>query len=434
MMRRATRIRSLTPLCLLVFLVGQLFAQEADLQSADPKRRAKAAADLGKSGNSDDIPKLRALIKDSVADVRAEAVGGIVRIGTQHSLEPLAEATRDATPAIQAMAVDGLVNFYYVGYVKTGWSAALKQFGSNLKGRLAKPEPKIIDAYVQVDPKVVAAIGRVITGGSSMESRANAARAAGVLRAKATQPQLMEALRSKDSTVMMESVRSIKKIGDTSVGPDLIFLLNDLDQDVQFEVVQTMGQLRVLEAVPELTNLVKTSDRKKIRRQSLISIAKMSDPEQRPLFVQYLGDRDKQLRAAAAEGLGRLGNQDDLKIVLDAFAREKNESARLSMAFAAVSLGDLSFLTYLYDGLNSSFHRLEARPFLVELARDRNVLEQLYDPLARGTNDQRRHLAYVISISGNKDSMPHLERLTRDTHPKVAQEAIRALKNLQARL
>ena len=64
----------------------------------------------------------------------------------------------------------------------------------------------------------------------------------------------------------------------------------------------------------------------------------------------------------------------------------------------------------------------------------RSILDQLYAPLARGTNDQKSHLAYVISISGNKESMPHLERLTHDPNPKVAQEAIRALKNLQARL
>ena len=432
--KRVERTLRLTTLFLLAILIGVLDAQEADLQSADPKRRAQAAAHLGENGTSDHIPALSELISDPVVDVRAEAVAAIVRLGTQHSLEPLAKATRDANPDIQSLAVDGLVNFYYPGYVRRGWTNAIKQFGSNLKGRFAKPEPKIIDPYVQVDPNVVSAIGRLVVGGSSMESRANASRAAGILRAKPTLPQLTEALRSKNSMVMLESVRSIKKIGDTSVGPDLIFLLNDLDVEVQFAVVQTMGQLRVREAIPELTNLVKSSDRKRIRRQSLIAVAKMDDPAQRPLFVRYLRDRDKQIRAAAAEGLGRLGNPDDLKIVLDAFAREKNESARLSMAFAASSLGDLSFLSYLYDGLNSSFHRLEARPFLTELARNPSVLDQLYKPLASGTNDQKRHLAYVISISGNKDSMPHLEKLTHDPNPKVAQEAIRALKNLQARL
>ena len=160
----------------------------------------------------------------------------------------------------------------------------------------------------------------------------------------------------------------------------------------------------------------------------------MRDQEQRQLFQRYLRDKDKQLRAAAAEGLGRLGNSEDLQSILDAFSREKSESARLSMAFGAAGLGDMSFLTYLYDGLNSSFHRLEARPFLTELSRDEKILQQLYKPLATGSNDQKKHIAYVISINGNKESMAHLEKLTHDLDTNVAQEAIRALKNLQARL
>jgi HEAT repeat protein len=411
-----------------------LAAQVADLKDPDPETRAKAASKLGKEGDARHIPALRPLIKDPVLDVRAEATGAILRIGTQHSLEPLMEATRDADSTIQSMAVDGLVNFYYPGYVKSGWGAAFKSFGGSLKGRFSRPEPMVLDPSVPVSDDVIKAITPLITGGSSMESRANAARAVGILRARAALPELMKALRSKNTMVILESVRSLEKIGERSVGPELIFLLQDLDEEVQFTVVQIMGQFVVTEATPDLVDLVKTSPKKKIRRQSLIAVAKMRDPAQRPLFVQHLQDKDKQMRAAAGEGIGRLGNEGDLQVVLDAFAREKNESARLSLAFAAASLGDLSFLTYLYDGLNSSFHRLEARPFLVELARDPTVLVQLYHPLANGTNDQKKHLAYVVSISGNKESLTHLERLTHDPDPKVAQEAIRAMGNLQARL
>ena len=423
-------------LALIPLLSAALVAQVALLKDPDPKRRSSAAGKVGKEGTSDDIPALAELLGDPVTDVRAEAVGAILRLGTQHSLEPLTRATRDSTPEIQVMATDGLVNFYYPGYVQMGWTAALKSFGSNVKGRFTKPEPKFVDAYVQgqVSADVVAAIGRLVTGGTSMESRANAARAIGVLRSSSGLPQLIEGLKSRDSTIIIECARSIRKIGDKSVGPEMVFLLRDLDKNVQFEVVRTMGQLQVQEAIPELTNLLRSSSNKGVRRQSLIAIAKMRDPEQRPLFQQYLRDRDNQLRAGAAEGLGRLGNKEDLPSVIDAFAKEKSESGRLSMAFGAASLGDLSFLTYLYDGLNSSFHRLEARPFLEELSRDEAVLNELYRPLATGSNDQKKHIAYIVSINGNQESMAHLEKLTHDPNSEVAQEAIRALKNLQARL
>jgi HEAT repeat protein len=428
--------RSILPACLtLLSLISAATAARAqDLKSTEPKQRAQAAERLGKRGGATDIPALAELLKDPVQDVRSEAVGAIIRIGTQHSLPPLIEATRDAVPEIQATAVDGLVNFYYIGYVKTGWTAALKSIGSDLKNRFRQPEPIIIDPYVTASDDVVDAIARVIVGGTSMESRANAARAAGILRGKRALPQLLEALRSKNSTIILESVRAIEKIGDLSVGPSLTFLLRDLDEDVQLAVVQAMGQLLVKEAVPDLVDLVKTSDRKRIRRQALISLAKIPETNQRALFQNYLSDRDAQLRAAAAEGIGRAGNQEDRQGIVDAFAKEKSESARLSMAFAAVKLGDYTFLNYLYDGLNSMFHRREASPFLVELARDPEVLSRLYVPLTTGTIPQKKELAYVVSVSGNRDSMPHLEKLTHDPDTSVAQEAIRALKNLQARL
>lgn len=428
----------LTPSALVTFVAlasyAGLTAQVQDLSHSDPKRRMRAAEKLGDTKDSEYIKPLRELLKDPVPEVRGKVVAAIVSIGTQHSLEPLGEASRDSIPEIQLMAVDGMVNFYYPGYVKRGFGASLKKFGSGVKNRFAQPAEIVIDTYVPVSADVIGAIARLISGGVTVESRANAARAAGILRGKAALPQLTEALRSKDSTLIMESVHSIEKIGDISAGPALTFLLRDLDEKVQLAVVKAVGQLLVKEAVPELVGLVKTSDNKRIRRQSLIALAKIPESAERTTFLLFLRDRDHQMRAAAAEGIGRAADPQDLKLITEAFAREKNESARLSMAFASVHLGDVSHLNYLTDGLNSTFHRMEARPFLVELARKPDVLSRLYEPLTAGTNDQKRHLAYVLSVSGTQESVSHLEKLTHDPEPRVAQAAIQAMKNLQARL
>ena len=415
-------------------LCSGLLAQVEGLSHSEPKQRMKAADKLGDTKDAEYIEPLRKLLKDPVSEVRGRAVAAIVSIGTQHSLEPLAEASRDSIPELQLMAVDGMVNFYYPGYVQRGFSASLKKFGSGIKNRFAKPLETVIDPYLSVSPDVIGAIARLIPGGVTLESRANAARAVGILRGKAALPQLKEALRSKDSVLILESVKSIEKIGDTGAGPALTFLLRDLDERVQLAVVMAVGQLVVKDAVPELVGLVKTSDNKKIRRQSLIALAKIPDSAERTTFLLYLRDSDHQMRAAAAEGIGRAADPQDLKVIADAFGKEKNESARLSMAFASVYLGDVSHLSYLTDGLNSTFHRMEARPFLVELARNPEALSRLHELLAAGTNDQKRHLAYVVSISGTQESVSHLEKLTHDMEPSVAQAAIEALKALQARL
>ena len=74
-----------------------------------------------------------------------------------------------------------------------------------------------------------------------------------------------------------------------------------------------------------------------------------------------------------------------------------------------------------------------AFPFLVEAARDTAVRKLLYTPLLQGTKDEKIYLAQVMARSGNRDDVPELEKLSHDGDPDVGKEALRALKNLQAR-
>ncbi len=424
-------------LVIALFVAGLVAAApdaREDLKSPDPKRRARAAEELGRQKDVASIELLRPLLNDPDRDVKVETVAALVSIGTQRSLEPLVEATRDADPAVQILALDGLVNFYYPGYVQTGWTAALKKLGSGMKNRIAEPSPLVIDSYLTVAPEVVQALGRVIVGGTSMESRALAARSAGILRARPAAPQLIETLKSKDTAVILESLRALEKIGDRSVGPALTFLLRDLHEPVQIAAIETAGQLQNREAIPVLRDLLKTGAKTGARRAALVTLAKLPDASLQDLFRSYLDDRDRHMRGAAAEGLGRLGLAEDRPRLERVFESERNQSARLSMAFALIRLGDHSRLPYLLDALNSTFHRGEARPFLVELARDPKLIEALYGPLRTGSNDQKKNLAQVMASSGGPDCLPHLEALTHDPDPEVAQEAIRAVKSLKTRL
>jgi uncharacterized protein YceH (UPF0502 family) len=83
--------------------------------------------------------------------------------------------------------------------------------------------------------------------------------------------------------------------------------------------------------------------------------------------------------------------------------------------------------------LNSAAYHGVAFPFLVELARDPAVRKSLYAPLLQGTRDEKINLARVMARSGNAGDAPQLEKLSHDPDPEVAQEGLRALRNLQAR-
>ena len=93
-----------------------------------------------------------------------------------------------------------------------------------------------------------------------MESRANAARAVGILRGKEAIPDLLEALQTKDTEVLFESLIALQKIGDTSAGPRVVSLLRDLVERVQVAAIETVGLLKTREAVPDLQKCLRLSE------------------------------------------------------------------------------------------------------------------------------------------------------------------------------
>jgi HEAT repeat protein len=430
MLRRCSAI--LLPLSLICV---SLAAQEPAGQSAGERRRA--ARSLARQG-ADAIPQLAPLLADADLEVRIEAIKALVEIGTQNSLDPLIAATRDNDPEIQIRATDGLVNFYVPGYVRTGLSSTLHRAGNTIKSRFTDTNDQVIDLYVEVRPEVIQALARLIRGGVSMESRANAARAVGILRGAAAIPELLSAVRSKDSQLMYESLVALRKINVRSAATEITSTVRDPDRKVQVAAIETAGLLFNKEALPDLREVLKTTREKAVRQAALTAIARMPDAADRGLLAAYLSDRDPQLRGAAAEGLGRLKDAANLPALEKAFDDEKDGSARLSLAFALVMLGKLevsefSALQYLVNTLNSSSHSGEAQPLLIEAAGEPAVLAALHPALRSGTRDEKKGLVWVMAQDGGRDEVPLLEALTRDTDVTVASEAVRALRTLKLR-
>jgi HEAT repeat protein len=397
--------------------------------------KPKDVREIGKGGSSA-IPRLTELLKNPSTDVRIEAVKQLTDI---RSLDALILATRDNQAEVQIRATDGLVNFYLPGYVQTGFGSSIKRVGGSIKSKFTDTNDQVIDPYITARPDVIAALGALARSGDGMEARANAARAVGILRGKAAVPDLLEALRTKDTDVLYESLIALQKIRDESAAPKFEFLLRDLNSKVQIAAIETTGLLRNQGAVPALIEVLNRSKDAKVRRAALGSLAMLPDEKTRPIYQQYLGDKDEKLRACAAEGFARLRNPADSPMIEQAWKSEGKSSPRISLAFAMVMLGrteigEFSPLQYLIDNLNSSAYKGEAQPFLTELARDASVRQALYVPMDTGTKDEKIGLARVLARSGDKESVPHLEKLSHDPDTEVAQEGLRALRNLQARL
>jgi HEAT repeat protein len=406
--------------------------------AAQPPAKPKDVRDAARQGSSA-LPKLAEYLKDPLRDVRVEAVKQIVAIGTARSLDPLIAATHDGDPEIQVRAVDGLVNFYLPGYARTGLSGSIRKVGTDIKGKFTDTNGQIIDSYIIVRPEVTEAIANLVKNGASLDVRTSAARASGVLRGKVAVPALVWACASKNSDLIYESLIALQKIRDESAGPQVAFLLHDFDLKVQETAIDTMGVLRNLAAIPALKEVLDRTREPRIKRAALESLSMLPDRTNQSVYLHYLNDKDEKLRGSAAEGLGRLKDPANMQAVQRAWDSESKTGPRLSDAFALVLLGktdrsEFSPVQFLINNLGSAAYSGVAEPFLTELARDPRVRNELYAPMQAGSKAEKLGLARVLSVSGDRDSIPELKKLGNDPDPEVAKAALTAVQNLQSHM
>ena len=431
-------MRSFVLLCTAVFaLVWQpLLAQDASGQTR--KEKISSIRDWGKR-DSQAIPLIAKYLKDPDTDVREEAVKAIIKIGTQYSLDPLIEATHDNDASIQSQAVDGLVNFYLPGYVTTGGlSHTFTRVGRRIKSALSSRNDQTVDPGVLVRSDVIEAIGGVITGGAGFEARADAARAAGVLRGRAALPALEKALKSKNSDLIFESLVALQKIGDTSAGPSVAFLANDFDERVQTTALETLGVLHVTTAAPQIRQVIGRPRNDKVRRAALGALAMLGLPADKSIFEEYANSKDSDLRIAALEGIGRIRDPQDFPALEKAFNDEKNLKPRLAAAFALVSEGKLdtsefSPLRYLVNGLGLSKGNSASQAYLQELCRRQDVRQAVVKLIPDATKAEKLGLIAALAPNAGKETTAALEQLTKDPDAEVSISAARSLRTGKAR-
>jgi len=403
--------------------------------SAQTPKDVRAVAKQGPSA----IPTVAQYLNSAAVDTRVEAIKQLIALGGKDTIDPLIRGTRDTDPEVQIRSIDGLVNYYLPGYVKQGIGSSFVRASATIRAKFSDNNDQVIDAWVIVRPDVVTALGQVARGGLTFDSRANACRALGILRGQAALPDLIDALKSKDNRVMYETLVAIEKIRDPSAGPAITYLLRDLDDRVQSAAIETVGILRTREALPTLRSVVASPRNGKAERAALGAIAFMPEPQDRDLLRSYLTSKDEKLRADAAEGLGRIGDKADQPALTQTWTDEQKMLPRLASAFGLVmdgnlDLGDDAPFRYLINELNSASYRDVASSYLTEAARRPDVRNALYKPLEQGSRDEKIQLARVLAASGDESSIPYLDKVSRDTDGDVAQEGLRALRSLRARL
>lgn len=398
------------------------------------KDRINRIRQLGKS-NPEAIPQLAAYVSSPDRDIRIEAVKAIVRLDTERSLTPLIKATSDSDPEIQIRATDGIVNFYDPGYVvKSGLTGSFTKGFRQIKGFFAKRSDEVIDPGITVRPDVAVALGNLAGSGSDNQVRANAALAAGILRARLAVPGLINALQSKKSDIIFECLVAFQKIGDLSAGPRVAFLANDFDERIQTTALETLGVLGARDSAPVVRRALNGAKNVRVRRAALGALAMMALPADRPIFQQYLSDKDAQVRVAALEGLGGIREPEDYP-ALEAAYNEPNADAavHLAAAYALVNEGkvdtsEFAPLRYLVETLDSKARHDDAQRYLVQVCRRADVRKAVIPLLASATKDEKIGLCWALAESHDPDVVPTLQSLSNDIDPTVSLTAAKALK------
>jgi len=402
------------------------------LKSPDPKVRANAAHELGKSGDFTAVAALNGALIDPDVIVRREVVLALAALHKAASLQPLAAASRDSDPGIRTLAIQCMVGYYTGQVPESGLTGFMKKSVRRAKSLIVSDDTRI-DPGVLVDPVVLAALQNELADTRSVDVQREAARGLGTLMAKQAVPDLVKAAHNSDVDLVRQSLDSLAKINDISAGPNLIDLLDSPSKDVKRDAAVTLGILQCHDAVAKLQLMFQADSDRKTKEKVLKGLAYLGDPVSIPIFARELWSSNKSFRISAAEGLGRSGAKENVAELQKAATAEKDAETRLAMQFAITNLGTDDYVNTLMQELSSKLRGDTAQVYLVELSRKPEFLPKLYSYLNSNDATIRRRLAVVLVSTGDKTSLAPLEKLSHDSNNDVAAAALRALSATRAR-
>ena len=408
-----------------------------DLKNPDPVRRKEAAAALGQNKIQRATPDLVAAVGDSDASVRRAIVIALQQMQDPRALPGFVTLSSDVEKDIRDRSIEGMTSMYLPR--ESGLVVTLNKVATMFNPWSDEWGDVVIESDLHVDQSVTDALRQRLREDADGGLRGKAARSLGILRAKDAVSDLATALRGdKVNTVRFESARALRKIGDASVGPQLVDLISYGDAKVRNEVVYTIGRLRYAAAVPALTEqynkelAVTGRSVDRVFRELLIgALAFIGDPSSKELFMREKANTDPALALHAYEGLARIADASTLSEISTDRLRTKDAKLLDAQAWALYRLGRKEFLTAVVDGLGDRRTNRESREYLLELSHDQ--VPDLFPFATHKDVNVREALAEILGLIGDDRAVPALQDLSHDKNGEVADLAAQALHRIGAR-
>lgn len=151
-------------------------------------------------------------------------------------------------------------------------------------------------------------------------------------------------------------------------------------------------------------------------------------PDARVLMRQ-LTDRDAFVRQRAAEGLARLADPKQRKLVEGYRLQEKHPRVRLALDWALYRMGRPEALYTVVRDLDSTRYN-QSEAYLAEL----ETPEPLYTFLARTNGNTQIKLLEALARTGNADTLEVVRPYAESPDPKIADAARFATGEIKSRL
>jgi len=408
-----------------------------DLKNPDAKRRKDAVKKLGNSGNPVAVPALVAAAGDTDPDVKREILIALDKMADIRALPAFVQLSADADRNIRDRSLNGILRLYLPR--EGGIGITLGRVASFLNPWSDEWADIVIEPYTQVDPTAIAALTNRLQD-DDQNLRMKAVRALGILRGKGAIPSLVQVVQQDRSNAMrFESIRSIRKIGDRSVAPDLMNLIAYNDDKVRNEAIYTIGRFRHRAAVPEMTrqyqeqvDLPKRLIDQEFRRVLLEALAYIADPGSKGLFISERMNPKDSIRLHAVEGLARIGDTAIVTDISRQWLREENDTIKTALAYALYRMERKEYLDELVAALSKGRTKAAATQYLVEFTPDE--LPALYQQANNNDVSIREGLAEVLGLIGDDSAMPVLEKLSEDDRGNITHLATEAIRRISDRM
>lgn len=393
----------------------------ADLRSPNASTREEAAKNLARAARPEAIGPLTEAMRDPEVDVRREVVKALRAQLDPEAIDGLLLALRDEDKDVRHEALGGLVDIY----IPPDQRRPINRFLAVFKDQQPRPA---VRPTMAVDERVILGLeARLQDDEESL--RRQAAFALGVLRAESAVDSLGMALGDPSKSVRTEAVEALTTIGGDGAGAELLTALSEPSRDIQGQVVDALGRIRYLPAAPQLLTIHEGWQGKELGNKSLTALSLMGAPEARGVFLQNMTSGNASHRRWAAEGLGRLRDENLRSSLTKDFLREPDESVQAAYCFALTLIGRPEFIDRLALNLASPTLRQQSMDYLVELGSP--FLAELVPYLSDPVPDVKKGMAYALEQIGDPAAIPYLKPLLTDSDPTVADWANRAIATLE---